>query len=54
MSGAVVDEGQLCCVTDDVLQAGFNCFDTAHGYVAGKVRGQCAPALPFATRAKAT
>ena len=39
MTGKKIDEGQLCRMTDEFLDAGFNYFDTAHGYVAGKSEG---------------
>ncbi len=36
MNGDEVDTEQVCRMTDDFLEAGFNYFDTAHGYIGGK------------------
>ena len=36
MSGDEVDKGRMCQMVDAFLEAGFNYFDTAHGYLQGK------------------
>ena len=36
MSGDEVDKVQMCQMVDAFLEAGFNYFDTAHGYLQGK------------------
>lgn len=36
MSGDEVDKVQMCQMVDSFLEAGFNYFDTAHGYLQGK------------------
>ncbi len=36
MQGDKVDEAQFCAMTDAFLAAGFNYFDTAHGYIGGQ------------------
>lgn len=36
MSGDEVDKVQMCQMVDTFLEAGFNYFDTAHGYLQGK------------------
>ena len=36
MNGEEVDTEQVCRMTDAFLEAGFNYFDTAHGYIKGK------------------
>ncbi|MBQ1848574.1 MAG: aldo/keto reductase [Clostridia bacterium] len=36
MKGGEVDHEQFCKMTDDFIAAGFNYFDTAHGYIDGK------------------
>lgn len=35
MNGDKVDEEQVCKMVDAFLEAGFNYFDTAHGYLEG-------------------
>ncbi len=42
MSGDEVDKVQMCQMVDAFLEAGFNYFDTAHGYLQGK--SETAPA----------
>ena len=36
MAGDKVDIPQTCRMVDEFLEAGFNYFDTAHGYLGGK------------------
>ena len=36
MTGEAVDTAQTCAMVDAFLEAGFNYFDTAHGYIGGK------------------
>ena len=36
MTGENVDIPQTCAMVDAFLEAGFNYFDTAHGYIGGK------------------
>lgn len=36
MNGEEVDTEQTCQMVDAFLEAGFNYFDTAHGYLQGK------------------
>ena len=36
MAGAEVDHAEVCRMVDAFLEAGFNYFDTAHGYISGK------------------
>lgn len=36
MNGDEVDHGQFCQMVDAFIEAGFNYFDTAHGYLRGK------------------
>ena len=36
MNGSEVDIPQTCAMVDAFLEAGFNYFDTAHGYIGGK------------------
>ena len=31
-----VDYGEFCRMTDAFIEAGLNCFDTAHGYIGGQ------------------
>ena len=39
MLNGEVDTTQTCAMVDAFLNAGFNYFDTAHGYLNGKLRG---------------
>ena len=36
MNGSEVDTAETCRMVDAFLDAGFNYFDTAHGYIQGK------------------
>ena len=36
MNGSEVDTAETCRMVDAFLKAGFNYFDTAHGYLQGK------------------
>lgn len=36
MKNGEVDDGEMCAMVDAFLEAGFNYFDTAHGYLGGK------------------
>ena len=36
MNGSEVDTEETCRMVDAFLEAGFNYFDTAHGYIGGK------------------
>ena len=36
MNGDAVDTAETCRMVDAFLEAGFNYFDTAHGYIQGK------------------
>lgn len=36
MKDGEVDIEQTCLMVDEFIKAGFNCFDTAHGYLSGK------------------
>ena len=36
MNGSEVDTAETCRMVDAFLEAGFNYFDTAHGYIQGK------------------
>ena len=49
MSGDEVDKVQMCQMVDAFLEAGFNYFDTAHGYLQGKSETACGTVSPAAT-----